>query len=315
MHVTVCICTRDRGEKIAPTLRSLLQITYEDFDVVVVDQSRDDATERAVMSATAGDGRFQYMRSTSLGLSAARNIAIAHASGPVLAFTDDDCVVSPGWLDCHVALLTTHSRAGLVFGAVRAAPYDSADGYIPDFPVKRAKEVRSRWLKYRDTGIGANMVLRQEALRRAGPFDEMLGAGAMFHAGEDTDMMYRVLRAGYSVLLTPDASVTHFGMRSRQDARGQRKSGWGIGASYMKYVRSGDVAAAYALLQGIFACTSWKRVVLRRKPTGLGFAAETVRGAMVSLRYPLQRGRALYVAPPLLKEANDPTRAQVHEHV
>src|SRR5579871_5079677 len=91
MHVTVCICTRNRGSSIATTLRSVAASTYKDFDAVIVDQSTTDETAEAVRAVIAEDERFRYLRSQAVGASAARNVAIAQACGPLIAFTDDDC--------------------------------------------------------------------------------------------------------------------------------------------------------------------------------------------------------------------------------
>src|SRR6516162_6518530 len=98
MHVTVCIATRNRGSSVADTLRSLGASRYRDFDTVIVDQSVDDTTEQAVRLC-ADDLAITYVRSASAGLSHARNLCIEHASGPIVAFTDDDCEVGEDWLD------------------------------------------------------------------------------------------------------------------------------------------------------------------------------------------------------------------------
>src|SRR5690349_3490688 len=115
MHVTVCICTRNRGASIVATLRSLDASSYTDFDVVIVDQSTGDETAQAIRAATDGDARFSYLRSTSVGLAAARNLALAQARGPIIAFTDDDCEVSPQWLAALVDIFQQNADVGAVF--------------------------------------------------------------------------------------------------------------------------------------------------------------------------------------------------------
>jgi GT2 family glycosyltransferase len=297
MHVTVCICTRNRGSSIAATLRSLAASTYEDFDVVVVDQSTSEETAEAVRAATGGDGRFRYLRSTTVGLSAARNVAAAQAQGPLIAFTDDDCEVIPEWLTLLVEVFEQHPEVGEVCGSVRAAPYDSTMGYTPVYTVQHPEEIRSPWRMWRAGGIGANMAFRLEALRAAGPFDELLGAGGPLHSCEDADMTYRVLRAGYRVFNTPDAFVIHDGFRSMSDTKVLvRRAYFALGAGYMKHVRLGDLAILPSLLYVWWVqSVSWKKLLLLRRGSGVGYFLALAGGMCASFRYHIDRRQRVFL--------------------
>jgi len=296
MHVTVCICTRNRGDSILATLQSLVASTYSAFDVVIVDQSTNDDTARAVAKATAGDERFRYVRSATVGLSVARNIAIGRARGPIIAFTDDDCEVSQDWLSVLVDCFSQYPDVGEVCGTVQAAPFDLAIGVIPNFMVQRKEVIRP---PRRSGGIGANMAFRLEALQVAGPFDELLGAGTRLWSGEDVDMAYRVLRAGYSVIKTPDAFVLHNGFRS-WDQGGRalvRRSYISLAAVYMKHLRTGDMAMLPNLRHTWWNSISWKNIFLWRKSSGLGinnFVSFTY-GLLLSFRYRIDHHRRLYL--------------------
>ncbi len=297
MHVTVCICTRNRGHKIMATLQSLVASTYTDYDVVIVDQSTSDETAQAVEDVTAGDQRFQYLRSATVGLSAARNVAIGQARGPIIAFTDDDCEVSPTWLTVLADVFQRHPEVGEVCGTVQSAFYKAGSGYTPVFTVKAEEEIRSRWQLWRAGGIGANMAFRQEVFQAANVFDEILGAGGPLYSSEDLDMTYRVLRAGYSVLNTPDATVIHDGFRSLDETRVLiRQAYFSLGAMYMKYVRRGDMAILPTLLYTWWVrCVSWKKVFLLRRESGLGNFLAYMRGMLTSFQYPIDRRRWVYL--------------------
>lgn len=310
MHVTVCICTRNRGPRIALTLRSVAASTYEDFDVVIVDQSTTEETAEAVRAATAGDARFRYLRSATMGLSVARNIALAQARGPIIAFTDDDCEVSPTWLAALVETFRQHPQAGEVCGTVRAAPYDPTTGYTPVYSVQQAEEVRSPWRVRRAGGIGANMAFRLEALQHVGAFDALLGAGGALYSCEDADMTYRMLRAGYAVFLTPDAWVLHDGFRSLEETRVLvRRAYFALGAAYMKHLRLGDVAILPTLLYVWWvASLSWKKLLLLRRGSGVGYFLSVMRGMMLSFRYRIDRQRRVYL--PLQPKVNAPREAR-----
>ena len=66
-QVSAIICTRNRGDKIAAAVTSVLSCDHPSFDLTIIDQSTDDLTRDAV--AAIGDPRVRYVHSTEPGLS------------------------------------------------------------------------------------------------------------------------------------------------------------------------------------------------------------------------------------------------------
>jgi glycosyltransferase involved in cell wall biosynthesis len=295
MHITVCICTRNRGASIVGTLGSVASCAHGDFDVVVVDQSETDETERAVRAAMDA-GCLTYIHSRTKGAAVARNAALANACGEVVAFTDDDCIVPPEWLG-RIAWYFQHCPSvEQLCGEVRAAPHLSTDGFIPAYSVRTRKRIASPWLKWREGGIGANLAFRRAALDAAGPFDELLGPGGELFNCEDGDMTYRVLRAGYSVLNVPDVYVIHNGMRTWQDGQVLlRRTGFAVGAAYMKHARLGDIAILPTLLIEWSRTISWGRLLRLQRHSGLARFLWYALGMCASFRYPIDRRRRVYL--------------------
>ena len=85
---SVVICTYNRTDALAGAIRSVLDQSFEDFELVVVDDGSTDDT-RAVVTGTE-DGRVRYVHRSNGGLSAARNTGARAARGRVLMFLDDD---------------------------------------------------------------------------------------------------------------------------------------------------------------------------------------------------------------------------------
>jgi len=296
MHVTVCVCTRDRGDSITDTLESFLALDYDDYDVVIVDQSAAGGTAKAVRSVDAARGKLTYIRSSTTGLSAARNVAIAQACGQIIALTDDDCEVPADWLTRIVRHFRANPDVGQLCGEVRAAPHDPSVGFIPTFGVSRRRKISSPWLKWREGGIGANMAFREETLRAVGPFDELLGAGGALYSSEDRDITYRVLRAGYAVLDVSDVYVVHSGFRPWGEGRSlMHRAGLSMGAVYMKHLRLGDVAVLPTLVYEWWTSISWRRLLLFRPRTGVGRFLWYLRGLHASFRYDIDRRWRVYV--------------------
>lgn len=302
MHITVCICTRDRGPTIATTLRSIAASRYDDYDIVVIDQSKSDDSERAIVRLDMARTALSYIRSQTVGSAVAHNLAVERARGPLVAFTDDDCEVSPDWLRLIVAHFQENPKVGEVCGAVIAGPHDSQQGFIPDSVITRTTLTHSPWLKWRERGIGANMSFRLEVLRAVGPFDAALGPGAPLRSYLDGDMTYRVLKAGYGVLDVPDAYVVHHGFRTwDQGATLMRGVGLGMGATLMKHLRLGDVAVIPTLLWEWVRFISWGRLITLQRRSGLARFAYYARGMLRSFQYRIDRSRRIYIVDQDLK--------------
>jgi glycosyltransferase involved in cell wall biosynthesis len=285
-HVTVCIPTRDRGESIARTIRSVLASTYTDFDVVIVDQSATDTTQLAIQHEVSGDSHVTYIRSDTIGSSRARNICLEHARGPLVLFTDDDCEVSQAWIERIVRYFLRFPDVGQINGSVVPGPHDPQLGFIPTYQVSTLVRICGPRNKRRAGGISANVAYRREVLQAVGPFDEVLCAGGELYTYEDGDMTYRMLKAGYAVLNVPDAMVIHFGFRNWEQGRVMmRRVGVGIGAACMKHLRLMDADILPTLVYEWMRCISWNRLLRLQKRTGvarfLGFAV----GLVVSFRY------------------------------
>jgi hypothetical protein len=277
------------------TLRSLLASTYVDWDAVIVDQSRATTTGQAVRALIGDDPRFRYLLSPTTGASAARNLALAQARGPLVAFTDDDCEVFPDWLSRLVGYYQRYPETGLLYGAVLAGPHDPAAGFIPTCRISRVRRIETAGLTWREQGIGANMAGPLAVLRAVGGFDEMLGSGAPLRANLDGDLTLRVRKAGYVVLHVPDAVVIHHGFRSwQQGQKLMRGVGIGVGATYMKHVRMGDPGAVSTFLLEWLRCISWARLLMLRPRAGLGCFLGYGMGAVLSFRYPIDPPTRLY---------------------
>ncbi|MFL5886402.1 MAG: glycosyltransferase family 2 protein [Thermoleophilaceae bacterium] len=187
-QVSVVVATRDRPSRLAALLSSLSSQTLRDFEVVVVD----DGSMKAVASVPEGMRLIRQDR--SLGPSAARNLGWRAATAPFVAFTDDDCVASPSWLE---ALLAAARPDAVVQGPV--SPIPSEVGRLGPFS-------RSLWVdKLGPWYQAANVLYSRELLERLGGFD----ADAFPFAGEDCDLAWRAFESGAHPVWAPEAHMHH----------------------------------------------------------------------------------------------------------
>jgi GT2 family glycosyltransferase len=195
------------------------------------------------------------------GASRARNLGLAVTTAPVVAFTDDDCLVHPG-LPAALEQDFSDSAIGFVCGAVRA---ERADGPTVSTIQGETPLIFAGPQDPREIGHGASMAFRREALRSVGGFDERLGAGATLHGSEDKDVFWRLLRSGWTGRYDPDVIVTHRQWRSRARVV-TTNFGYGVGA--------GAFAAKVVRIEGR---PGWRMLLDRIWDHGLNAAVKAAR--------------------------------------
>jgi glycosyltransferase involved in cell wall biosynthesis len=206
--ITVTICTRDRSTQIGDVLETLRGNTYPDFRVLVVDQSQDSATYAVVQHFQSIWSRLDYLHVPTTGLSLARNLAIRASTGSIIAFTDDDCLVSNTWVAQIAEAFVADPALAVLFGRVLPAQGLGKD----QIPVAIQPSRTPRTLvglpnplsvNLFTLGVGNSMAFRRSSLAVIGPFDERFGAGSSLNGGEDVDYIYRALAAGFKVAYKP----------------------------------------------------------------------------------------------------------------
>ena len=231
--VTVAVCTRGRPAGLARCLASLAALDYPALDLLVVDNApTNDAAERVVGERAP---RARYVREPRPGLNWARNRAIAETRGEIIAYTDDDVVVDPGWVGALAAVFAAHADVAAVTGMV--APYvldteaqvlfEMNGGFTRGLERRfcRADPARGRVAaQFGNTGqlgTGANMAFRRRVFDAIGGFDPALDAGTPTRGGGDLDMFFRVLKHGYALVYEPAALVRHEHRTDHGDLRRQ----------------------------------------------------------------------------------------------
>jgi GT2 family glycosyltransferase len=197
--VSVVVCAYNAERTMAPCLAALEKLNYPNYEVIVVNDGSTDRTREI-------SERFDCVRlinQENKGLSAARNVGIAAATGKIVAFTDSDCVADPDWLTYLVATFLRTGRSA-VGGPNFPPPEDtlvpSAAAVSPGGPthVLLNDEVAEHI-------PGCNMAFRKAALEEIKGFDPLFRA-----AGDDVDLCWRLQNQGYQIGFSPAAIVWHF---------------------------------------------------------------------------------------------------------
>ena len=214
--VSVVVASYNGERTLEACLKSLQELNYPDYEVVLVDDGSTDQTQQICQ-------RFpdvRYIRhERNLGLSTARNTGIHAAQGEIVAFTDSDCRADEDWLYYLVGDLLNSDFAGIgghnllppedswIAAAVMVSPGGPAHVMITD---RLAEHIP-----------GCNMAFYKWALDEIGGFDPIFRK-----AGDDVDVCWRLQQHGYSLGFSPGGFVWHYRRATARDYLKQQ-SGYG----------------------------------------------------------------------------------------
>ena len=287
--ISVVVATRERPRSLAMCLDSLSRMDYPNYEIVVVDNAPETNATASFVAKRAQES-LCYVREPRRGLAAAHNCGLEHATGAIVAFTDDDVILDRKWLTeisrgfraapsaaCVTGLimpaelqtqaqlmLETHGHFGKGFEqrVVNCSTHRPAD---PLFPFTTGK-----------LGSGANMAFRTDRLRQLGGFDPATGTGTTARGGDDLAAFFSVLAAGYSLVYQPTALAWH---HHRRDLEALRNQAYGYGMGLGAYLTSALVDHPAMAAQA-----------LRLAPAGLRYAFHPAspRNARVGSSWPRQ---------------------------
>jgi glycosyltransferase involved in cell wall biosynthesis len=249
-QVSVIVCTRNRATNIVNAASRILASDYPNFELLIVDESDDGLTAAALAPLLQTESRLHYLPLQGHGKAKALNYGWSHARGEYVVLTDDDCEMAPDCLSSLVAAFGADGTLGIVFGDVAAGPHDPRHEHIPHARAPKPKTIRDsaellkiplgRGAEWLDFGMGANMAIRASVMQYMHGWDPHIGPGEKFCSGDDHNLAFRFLRAGYDVHFCPAARVVHRGVRRlRCMPQDHRRIGRGFGAIFVKNLRCG----------------------------------------------------------------------------
>lgn len=222
-RVSVIVVCWNSADTLGRCLDQLLAQDYPDYEVIVVDDGSDDDT-LAVAERKLGQGELEIVHSRrNRGCPHARNLGLARASGELVAFVDADGFAAPGWLGEIVEAFARDARIGAVASTVLYADNPmvingaggtvNRQGWAADLSMNEPYE-RAQIASEALYPMGCGMALRRSALDDVGPFDDR-----MLNYYDDVDYGIRLWRAGYRVVVAPDAWIDHATARGGGSAR------------------------------------------------------------------------------------------------
>ncbi len=236
MRVSVVIPTYNRGQVILDALNSVVGQTYQNVDILIVDDGSTDDTAQRVDSFVA-EGRVRLVRQPNGGVSAARNTGIRLCTGDVVSFLDSDDLWKPGKLALEVEFLNRHPEIDAVFSDLEK--YDGEE-FTSSF--MRSTEVFATLLSDRPSADGvvlsqrdmllcllqevpikpSTLTIRRRVFARIGYFK------TLWRSSEDWEFLLRLAKVGRFGYLDRPLGVLRVGGDAlhRADAEGGLARMW-----------------------------------------------------------------------------------------
>jgi glycosyltransferase involved in cell wall biosynthesis len=220
MEISAVICTRERYAFLSRAIASLtLQVGVDGiFEIIVVDNSPDAAKAADFARDYADVGHMRFIHISTPGLSNARNVAAATATGRIVAYLDDDAVASVAWAS---SLLETFDQFGPEAGIVGGPVAPLWEAHPPFVLTKTFKDIFSlidlggvsRVMSEGEWLAGCNIAFDRAALLEAGGFDLNLGRtgnAAALLSNEELLACDRIKKLGKTMVYASGAVVDHF---------------------------------------------------------------------------------------------------------
>lgn len=221
--ITLVICTYNNSSLLKKTLATIEKQCVDtaiNWSTLVIDNNSTDQTQQLVQTYIQSGKipNLHYVFEKQQGLAYARRRAVTETKSELIAFIDDDCLLSLDWVEQAVAFCRNHPMAGAIGGKVELlweAPPDeftlkckaslSAQDY-GDLPTQ-LPSIGWAYL------VGAGLLLRRTALESSGWMDSadlVDRCGSKLTSGGDIEIVLRVRKAGYQLWYNPAMQLQHY---------------------------------------------------------------------------------------------------------
>ncbi len=220
-RVSVVVSCYNYGAFLAGAVESALKQTWQNIEILIVDDGSTDDTEQVAARLVAADPRVSYLRQTNQGQASAKNLGISKGSAPFVAFLDADDRWRPDKLERQIPLFSD-SRVGVVFSRMR--PVDAEGKPLSKQDVNSLRMPRRGQVT--DALFIDNFIPFSSAVVRRAVFDRVGAMDSALSMGIDWDLWLRAsIHFHFDFVAGPllDYRVGHSGQMSH---RQEERFGW-----------------------------------------------------------------------------------------
>jgi len=216
-------------EWVIELLKSLVKQTIKDFEVVIIVNGNKRYFEKLLGTVKneidTGYKIDMIFNSVDKGIAYSRNIALKHAKTPYIAYTDDDAIPHPRWLEELLWAIKLGQKVAAATGPVLPRWEARTKNYSLWFPKELYWTIGcTPWNIEKITivrnGFTSNLTVDRKILLKIGGFNENFGYNPRSRmTGEDPELGIKLVRAGYITLWNPNAIVFHRISKERLNTR------------------------------------------------------------------------------------------------
>ncbi|MGA2669359.1 MAG: glycosyltransferase family 2 protein [Ignavibacteria bacterium] len=214
--ISVIILNYNGSKYIVNCLSSVLKSSYDNFEVILVDNaSTDDSI--SIVEELFNDERIRIVRNSSnLGFCEGNNIGYKYTNGDYLVFLNNDTEVDPKWLDELVKVMESEQKIGIAQSKLlllnNRQIFDSTGDFLDYYCLSMQRGLdeidRGQYDNVEEifSARGASLIIKRKVIKDVGLFDPDFYLGY-----EDIDLCWRVRLRGYKVMYVPKSIVYHKG--------------------------------------------------------------------------------------------------------
>jgi len=193
--ISVLICVYNVEKYIQRCIKSLLNQTVKDFEIIILDDGSTDNTRQLIKEFN--DKRIKYFENKkNIGIEKSRNkcIKLSNNKAEYVFFTDGDCIISENWIKKGLMSLKKNSYDG-----VEGKTYYVSKDYKPTFSDGPYFRENLKGGSY----MTCNIAYKKSIIEKVGGFDEK------YTYLSDRDIAFRVMKAGGKIYFNPNMIVYH----------------------------------------------------------------------------------------------------------
>ena len=204
MFYSIIIPVYNRPDEVNELLESLSKQSYKNFELIIVEDGSSIPC-KVIVDAYATDMDIKYFFKENSGPGDSRNFGMEKANGEMLVFFDSDCIIPPDYFTKVEAFISKNETD--CYGGPDAAHPSFSDvqkainfAMTSFFTTGGIRGKKNNLDNYQPRSF--NMGMRKEVYKNIGGYSDV-------HPGEDPDLSYRIMNAGYKVHLIEEAFVFH----------------------------------------------------------------------------------------------------------
>lgn len=203
-HFSVIISLYNKEDHISETLESVLAQTFQDFEIIIVNDGSTDSSETIVTSME--DERIKYFYQENQGASAGRNAALSKASGQYMALLDADDLWQPNYLETIRQLILSYPKESVFASAVTLETMSNA---IPSvYSIKNIKDKQVYVVDYFESSTINTVLTSSSTVLHHSVFEKIGNYNTSIKSGQDTDLWIRI-GINYKVVFINESLVTY----------------------------------------------------------------------------------------------------------